>query len=785
MTALAIAIRLLLLAWTVAALLSTTVEARFFPIEALKPGLRGTGKTVVRGTEVESFEVEYLGVVPQAGPAGDLILVRVSGDVIERTGGIAAGMSGSPVYIDDQLVGAIGYGYDFADHRIGLVTPIGDMLQVMDRMKPGPPRDPALEGVQQVRADGPPATGGLPRAAVLARDLAEAEALAKVMPEDVRVFVPVQTPVLTSGLSARALNRLKQRLPQLNLIPVQAGVVGPEMAGAKLEPGSAFAVQLVRGDVSLTAIGTVTYVEGDGRFVGFGHPFINQGVTDFLATTAYIHTVVPALSVPFKLGSPGVPVGSLLQDRGAAVGGVLGRLPYMVPVTITIRDRDLGTEVTRQFSVVHDQGLLTSLVVTGALGVLDRTLDRLGPGTSRVVFQIRGEGLPRPLVRDNIYYSEFDVAGVSLIELLEAVDLVVNNRFTPVTLTRVQIVADIEQARRTAHIESAQPSTTQVLPGESVRVSVRLRPYRAEAITEELILTVPPDASPGPVTVVVRGGGWGLEPPLAEEDRLEETDELLEENVQDLERLIEEFVRRERNHEIVAEFYSSTDTWPQEPNAGDAAGEGDGAPGRGSAGESEEEFPSEERPGEWYDGFEPTERVVASVPTDYVILGSTSFELYILPDYRRDAWDGEPTGATEEIEDVDAMEEAEETGASEEGEEPPAAEGAQDETAPAPGAPGGEPGGETGEAASGLEGEEGAAEPGGPGGDQAGDAGDGGASAEGGDGPSEGPEAGKPGAGGIGPEGPLPEVSEPDRQAPGPGRRPGGWRDAGTGRPPA
>src|SRR5690606_8161242 len=131
------------------------------------------------------------------------------------------------------------------------------------------------------------------------------------------------------------------------------------------------------------------------------------------------------------------------------------------------------------------------------------------------------------------------------------------------------VVADVEEKRWTAHIESAQPSATQVLPGESVRVTVRLRPYRAEAITEELILTVPSDASPGPVTVVVRGGGWGMEPPTEEDDGLEETGELLEESVQDLDRLVEEFVRRERNHEIVAEFYSSADTWPRGADLGD------------------------------------------------------------------------------------------------------------------------------------------------------------------------------------------------------------------------
>lgn len=632
------ALRMLVVAWMAVGLLFTAVEARFYPIEALEPGLRGTGKTVVRGTEIESFEVEFLGVLPQAGPAGDLILIRVSGDVIDRTGGLAAGMSGSPVYIGDALVGAVSYTWDFIDHRIGLATPIGDMLRLMDLMAPAVPEDSKETGVAEAPLPGSAAPGtGLPRFAVLAGSAAEAAALAAALPADVGVFAPVQTPLLASGLSSRALRLLEQRLRPYNLVPVQAGAAAAETLDAVLEPGSAMSVQLVRGDVGMSAVGTVTYVDGD-RFIGFGHPFTNQGATGFLVSSAYIHYVVPSLSLPFKLHSNGAPVGSLLQDRGAGVGGRLGPLPYMVPVSITLRDRDRDLEITRQFSVVNDEILLPSLAVYGALGALDRMLDRMGPGTARVVFQIRGEGMPRPLVRDNMFYSEFDVAAVSLVEFMEAVELVVNNRFAPVTLTAVQLVADVEQKRWTAHIESAEPSTTEVLPGESVRITVRLRPYRDEAITEELILTVPPDASAGPVTVVVRGGGWGYEPDLEDEDIWEDPDDSLEENAQDLERLIEEFVRRERNNEIVAEFYSSPDTWSEEPEEDEAdgaadEGEDDGLPPRDDVDEVDGEF--EDRYDPWYGEYEEPERVMVSHPTDYVILGSTSFDLYILPDYTR------------------------------------------------------------------------------------------------------------------------------------------------------
>lgn len=639
-------LRLFLLAWVVAVMLGGVAEARFFSIEELEPGLRGTGKTVVRGTDVESFEVEFLGVLPNAGPSGDLILIRVSGDVIDRTGGIASGMSGSPVYIGDKLVGAIGYGYDFADHRIGLVTPIQDMVAVMDLIQAGGELAGA-GGLGEWTGDRIQTAGSRPRLAVMAESPADAARLAAALPEDVRVMVPVQTPVLASGFSRRALERLGKRLAPLNLVPMQGAGGSMAVDDVSLEPGSALGVQLMTGDVTLTAIGTVTYVDGN-RFAAFGHPFTNLGKVDYLTTGAYIHYVVPSVSLPFKLGSATAPVGSLLQDRGAAIAGEIGPLPYMVPVSVTVHDQDRGISRTTEFSIVNDERVLVDLAISGALSALDRSLDRLGPGTSRVVFQIRGEGMPRPLVRDNMWYSGFDVAAATLIEVLEAVDLVANNRFAPVTITRIQVVAEVEEGRWTARIEDAEPSATEVAPGESVRISVRVRPFRGEAFTEELILTVPEDASPGPVTVVVRGGGWEESSFEEDEEFEEDVQELLDENSQSLERLIEEFVRRERNNEIVAEFYSSRDTWLEDFAAGDetesvAETEGDGLPRE----ESETEEAADDRWTGWGTEYEPPERVMVSQPTDYVILGSASFDLFILPSYGGDA--GAPLGGQPEV----------------------------------------------------------------------------------------------------------------------------------------
>ncbi len=622
MTALASLVRRAIAALSLLVAFSWAAEARVYPVEAIRPGLRGTAKTVVRGTDVESFEVEFLGIMRNAGPAGDLILIRATGDVIERTGGIAAGMSGSPVYIDDQLVGAISYGYSMADHRIGLVTPFQDMLEVLNMIEPTEadtevPSNPSsgtdATPLGAPLAGGFPAIDGTPiHSVVLAETITEAESLAAAASPGTFVFAPMRAPLLAAGLSHRAVTHLGERLAGYELVPVQiAGdASSTEHADATLEPGSAFGVQLIRGDVSLTSIGTVTYVDGD-RFVGFGHSFLDRGPVDYVAGSAYIHYVVQSLSSPFKLGSVTAPVGSLLQDRAAGVAGRLGETPRMIPVSISVYDMDRDVQRTTNFEIVADETYLVDLVTSGALAALDRSIDRLGRGTARVVFQLDGAGMPRPLVRDNLYYSDRDIAALSLLEFVEAVSLVVNNRFSPVDLERIQLTAHIEQQRWTAHIESATPDKEEVRPGETVHIEVQLRPYRSEPLRQVISLTVPHDALPGFVTVEVRGGGWGLRPPSTEEDTIVDDPEEFLGIVSDLERLIDEFVRRERNNEIVAEFFGRRDE--RQGAAAPAEAEESGAPSDSG----------------WRERFAGGGWVVATRPTPYVVLGTQYFDLYI------------------------------------------------------------------------------------------------------------------------------------------------------------
>jgi len=553
-----------------------------YPVNSVGRGVVGVGYTVVQGTQIEPFTVEVLGVMERAGPAGSLILVRALGDVIDRTGGIASGMSGSPVFIEGKLLGAIGYGFEMADHRIGLVTPASDMLQVMDLIQvegeeEGVPQDstesgaPALDDAEpQVELD--PMRGGaedqasgesLPSGIVLAGSPVEAEQLASLLPPGVWVARPVATPLVARGLGSRAMERLKKSFAGYNVFPVQAGgPPGGEEIPAVIAPGAAIGVQLVRGDVELTAIGTLTAVDGQ-RFIAFGHSLFNRGEVDHFVTGAYIHHTVPSVSFPFKIGAALAPIGSLLQDRGAAIAGVLGRNPKTVTLDVRVADRDRQVEKEFRAEIVQDKELTVPLIVVAALEAVDRSLDRIGAGTAWVRLRIDGEGMPRSLQRENVFYSSGDVAAAALSELLVAVDLLHENEFQDPRLRSVSVEIEVEEERKTARIERARPSVRKARPGERVDVAVTLRPYRSPAFEVTVPLEIPKGVSPGTVTVTVRGGAFGGEAPLPSDlsDDLvlagEETGESshLSIEAENLEKLIDEFEGEPKNNDVVVEFY--------------------------------------------------------------------------------------------------------------------------------------------------------------------------------------------------------------------------------------
>lgn len=627
----------------------------FFPVEQVRPGLRGWGLTVLEGTRIDRFDVEVLGLVRAAGPAGDLVLVRVSGPALAGIGGIAAGMSGSPVYVDGKLLGALGFGFEFTDHSVGLVTPIQDMVRVLRLLDQRAAAAGAQGAASRARGELRGSPARMPyRWLALARDAGEAAQLKERAPAGTAVMVPLATPIMAGGLGPRALALARRWLGALEGPWVPAGTAGGVAAaeagagqetgtpaGVALQPGSALAIGLVRGDIDLSALGTVTYVEGD-RFVALGHPFLQRGSVDFFAAPAYIFRTVGRLTVPFKVGVPLQTVGVLAEDRRAGVAGRIGVQPKPVSVRVEVHDLTSDRRRTVQAEVVRDEVLTVPLIALAALEGLDRGLDRIGQGTARVIYRIRGQQLPGggTYSRDNLYYSRLDISARLLGDFLDTLTTLVYNRFRDIELSQVELSVQVEAARRTASIVRARALEDRVTPGGTVSIEVELQPYRGTPQTRVVTLQVPANVAPGPVVVTVRGGSAQFftpgpdlesllsgEPPKAspEQEQQEKSGQVeeAEEPPSSLDKLMELLDRREKNNELVAEFFPGVAEHSRSQEGGPGSAEPPGRPGSRASSGGSTKSESREPPAR------PGGSVKARLTTPWVIEGSADVELTI------------------------------------------------------------------------------------------------------------------------------------------------------------
>ena len=469
------------------------------PSTQIVAGMTGICKTVILGTTISEFHVTVLGVLRNAGPAGDLVLFRASGPAIQATGGLASGMSGSPVYLGGKLAGAFSYSFQFADPMVGLFTPIEDMLRVMPGRAGGP-----RPGVYAV------APFSLAGRIVRRVDLRASPGPAPAGP-DTAVAVPAATPLFVSGLGYQATEELARSLEPMGLVPMAGPGTLDLPPTIPLEPGSAIAVALMQGDLAAYAIGTLTYRDGD-RIVAFGHPFTDQGRTEFLLANATILQTVRAMNHNLKVGAAGAPVGIISEDRPAAVGGTIGVLPRMFGVWVTVRDSDAGTNRRFAFQVANSKDLAPVLVALGTRGAMERALNRSGEGTAEVHMVLRGRALPRQVERSNLFYSESDIASRALSEVPQALRLLFENDFADVGPTGISVESRVTNTRHTGTITEAEMPKEPVAPGGTIRVRVSIRPFREASVTRDIDLEVPADFPEGTATLTVRVGAPASQP---------------------------------------------------------------------------------------------------------------------------------------------------------------------------------------------------------------------------------------------------------------------------------
>lgn len=545
----------------------TPVE--IMPTSQIIKGMKGVGKTVISGVTIEEFSIEVLGFLRESNQ--DLILVRLSGPLIEITGGLAAGMSGSPIYIDGKLIGAVSYGWSLTDHRLALVTPIERMLKVLNLNKQASESPKSIKVDLDLIKSDLSTSLGVEKRIVFSQPLKIEEQIyhqlyicqssgeAQNLPLDnTLALYPVKTPLLVSGLNGRALERLMDDLEGFELIPLQTGSgdYPDHHLSPDLEPGSSICVQLVRGDIGVSTIGTVTY-RRDNQILAFGHPFLNLGSVEYFLSSAEILAVVKSLDMPFKLGVPTGLQGMITEDRQGGLGGQLGLMPKIIPVNIQIEDFDLQNLQEYQFQIIRDEQIVLSLMMSSILQTIDTAIDRKGYGTSQVKLEIVADNLPNQLLRyENMYFSNHDIAADSLVDVRYLLDLLISNPFEQVNPVSIELLIQVEQNRQVALIEEVRLLNDQLSPGDTAEIEVTFRPFRAKPFKHLYQLELPEKLETGPATLSVASGFYGTsqavdyQPP----EREDESHFVEREYVKDLEEILEQYSKKPKNNQLVIEI---------------------------------------------------------------------------------------------------------------------------------------------------------------------------------------------------------------------------------------
>ncbi len=528
----------------------------FMPVSEISPGMKGIGKTVFHGTQIETFQVDIIDIVKGEGGISHFILANLSGDKIKEGGGISEGMSGSPVYIDDRLIGAVSYAWEMSEHNLFLVTPIQEMLEIFNL-----PYNNSQTISQEYKIDNSLCFTREKANKIIVKNSVKNNNFSELADREEIIFYPVASPIIVNGIKGRTLERLSSSLKKFNLMPIQ-GIefsknidinfqeVG-ERPSNKIEAGSAIGIQLTRGDVNITFIGTVTYREGD-KVLALGHPFLKKGEVSFLLSEVYIYHSLPNMVMPFKLGAPLNLVGKIVQDREAGILAILNSYPRIIPLKIQVTN--INTELSYQTGVqiINDYDLLEPLVSNITVQAIDNALDRIGAGTAQVDIEIRGKKEGQELFRKNMYYSSDDIAIQVITEMPEIIDLIVNNYFEMVNLTEINIDIKIDNKKKTGKIEEIVLEDSSIRPGDYLEAKIKIRPFREELIEKTMTIQIPSDTPPGEALLMVNGGG--------ELDNQQE--EFVDNGKQDyksLEEILKDISDRPRGNQIIGEVIIYSD----------------------------------------------------------------------------------------------------------------------------------------------------------------------------------------------------------------------------------
>jgi len=467
-----------------------------FPLSQVQPGMKGVAYTIFAGDEIEKVDLVVLGVLHDAlGPKQDIILVQLLGEKVEHTG-VVAGMSGSPVYFDGKLAGALSLKLGaFTKEAIGAVTPIENMLDVQNAPEPAANATLQSSGssIQPANIENTFSAARIPLPENYARQISAGAG---------QFLVPIETPLITTGLYPETIALFSKQLSAWGMSMMAGGTAAPSPADAQLKPGDMVGVELIRGDLSISPGCTVTTVD-HGKILACGHPIFSFGNVSMPLARAHVITTLASSMASTKIISTGGTIGTLTQDRVTAIGGRLGEGPPMIPVDVTLVTGDAQKQF--HFEIIESPQLTPLLVALATYnGIVGNTAYGEG-STLQLDGEIAIKGHTAVTLKDLFPPTDNPVPGGFFVaaDVQSTFAQIYSNPYEIPHIAAIHLRVTALPERRAATIDDAWVEANEVHPGQTVAVKVQLRPYRGPAFVQEFPITIPMQAARGPLQLVV------------------------------------------------------------------------------------------------------------------------------------------------------------------------------------------------------------------------------------------------------------------------------------------
>src|ERR1700724_1196891 len=468
------------------------------PVDQIHPGMRGYALTVFEGIKPESMDVEVLGVMHNTnGPKGDIILIRLHGTKVEYTG-VVAGMSGSPVYLNGKVAGALAFRIgEFSKEPIAGVTPIADMLEI-NALDKSPAEEAAATKPSVTNSAGKTASPG------------DAGTFSDSNQNSTQSFAsylkPIDSPLVFNGFSEDTVRRFAGQFASAGVVPVMgAGSVSEEKQPEPLEAGSAVSAILVRGDMDIAATWPVTYIDPQ-RLLACGHPLLQFGSVDLPMNKAQVLATLPSPLNAFKIVNTPERAGVFVQDRHTGILGVFNKQPDMIPVTLTIHGGS-GAKVFH-YEVLNNPRLSPVAMMAPVFNALHGVNEYGEEITYRLHGKIDVKGFPEVGLRNMFVPAENGqpAAMAAALSLGDRFGRIYDNPYNAPAVKGVKLDFDLIRERRWARLESARTDVREARPGDEIIVETVLAPYRGERVVHQIAVKIPTSASKGTLRILVSDG---------------------------------------------------------------------------------------------------------------------------------------------------------------------------------------------------------------------------------------------------------------------------------------